>query len=268
MAEALSTDFRRAVAEHTLHATRPIVWHNHLEPWPRRVYGGSCFFLRFETVVIGVTADHVVQIFEDAVAKEPAYVCQLIPIAFDLVGAIIDRDAELDIATFHMPDDLLVEINPAPFDCRGSWPPPTPDTSSFLTACGFPEHSRRTRPDRTGDFAAWGALASVDAVTDREIVMIYDPSRDLAASWAPIKPSLGFDMSGCSGGPVVLHQLVNGLHRWFPVGLIVAGPSGQSEGDSANFDMIRARRIHKIKPDGKIDKDSDGWLPPIPNRNR
>jgi hypothetical protein len=72
-------------------------------------------------------------------------------------------------------------------------------------------------------------------------------------------------MSGSSGGPVLVHGVRNGLHRWFPVGLIAEGPRQEKkQGEASEFDMIRLRRIDVIQPDGTIKRPEDvdtGWLP-------
>jgi hypothetical protein len=74
------------------------------------------------------------------------------------------------------------------------------------------------------------------------------------------KPPLGFNMSGCSGGPALMHGIQNGLHRWFLSGFIIRG-SGISEGDAQEFDIVRLRRIHFIKSDGTLSRALSGWLP-------
>ncbi len=59
-----------------------------------------------------------------------------------------------------------------------------------------------------------------------------------------------------------MHGMRNGLHRWFPVGLISRGPRDVGKGEIASFDIIRARRIHCLKRDGTLEKPSGGgWLP-------
>ena len=72
-------------------------------------------------------------------------------------------------------------------------------------------------------------------------------------------------LSGCSGGPVLLHGHWNGLHRWFAVGLIAGGPKEEKkQGLASECDMIRLRRIDTIQPAGTISRpadDSGGWLP-------
>jgi hypothetical protein len=253
------------VAALTLKVARPLIWHDRTEGWPKRLDGATCFFLRFEDRIVGVTANHVIDAYERAVAANSNTVCQLrnSP-AFDLPAAIIARNASRDIATFAVPEVLLSQIEAIPLDCRGSWPPPEPQHLWLLSACGFPESMRITMPGRSAEFRAWGALAAVEGVTRDEILITYDPAIVKPAAWAPTLPPIGFNMSGCSGGPVLAHGDRNGLHRWFPVGLIHAGPKEQQkQGEAAEFDMIRLRRIDIIQPDGtiKLPAENTGWLP-------
>ena len=50
---------------------------------------------------------------------------------------------------------------------------------------------------------AWGGHGIAEDVTDRDIVTIYEPATALEPNWAVKKPPLGFNMSGCSGGPAL-----------------------------------------------------------------
>lgn len=256
----------KEIAELTLRVARPLIWHDRTKGWPKRLDGATCFFLRFEQRVIGVTADHVVSAYEKAIVANKNTVCQLrnSPV-FDLLAAIIARDTKRDIATFAVSEDVLAHIDAIPLDCRASWPPPEPPELSSLSACGFPESMRKTYPDRSAEFPAWGALAAVACITPDEILITYDPKSVERVSWGPALPQVGFNMSGCSGGPVLAHGTRNGLHRWFAVGLIAQGPSEHNkQGIAAEFDMIRLSRIDSIQPDGTITQpteDKGGWLP-------
>lgn len=123
---------------------------------------------------------------------------------------------------------------------------------------GFPELLREI--DCAGHSVAcgaYGALALVKDYSDREIITIYDP---LQCVGKPSLLPLGFNLSGCSGGPAVIHQTLNKIHRWYPVGMILRGPM-DSEGDATNFDMIRGRRIDCIDEEGGIGCGNTGWLP-------
>jgi hypothetical protein len=132
-----------------------------------------------------------------------------------------------------------------------------------MSIVGYPENLRREIAPGHVEFAAWGALAIADAITDREIITTYDPAREIVSPLAPDGlPPLGFNLSGCSGMPVILHKAVNGIQRFFPVGLILRGPTGAAPGgapddraalgDLGNFDRIHIRRLHYLQEDGTI----------------
>lgn len=256
------------IAALTFQVARPLIWHDRTEGWPKRLDGGTCFFLRFERWIIGVTANHFVSAYESAIAANPNSVCQLrnSP-AFDLVGAIISRDAARDIATFAVSETVLSHIEAVPLDCRGSWPPPEPQNLWLLSVCGFPESMRIPRADRSAEFRAWGALAAVECVTRDEILITYDPAIVKPTAWAPRLPALGFNLSGCSGGPVLANGTWNGLHRWFAVGLVAEGPREQAkQGASAEFDMIRLRASTSSSQTAR--SDSRQTIPPAGCRGR
>jgi hypothetical protein len=242
------------VAALTLRVARPLIWHDKTEGWPKVLDGGTCFLLRFDEGIVGVTANHVVAAFEDAVVKNPNVVCQLRTVLFDLRTSSIDRDEDLDIATFRVSEAEAAGTEATVLDCRGNWPPPMPDAMRALSICGYPEHMRVTAADRSAEFQAWGALAAVESTTDREILITYDPARDRSSRWAMTLPPLGLNLSGCSGGPVLMHGTRNGLHRWFPVAMVIAGPKDGKQGLFTDIDLIRLRRIHIVQPDGSISR--------------
>lgn len=252
----------KELANFTLKVATPIAWHDRKEGWPKRIYGGTCFFLRFATGIVGVTANHVVDALQNAIAGNPNIVCQIrTSKPVHLPSLIIDRCTKCDIATFRVSEDFAGEINATILDCRRDWPPPEPVVGRAVTFCGFPEAERHT-PER-GVFAAFacGSVAVIDAVTERDLIVTYDPARDEPAPWAPWRQPLGYNMSGCSGGPVLSQGTKNGLHRWFPVAMIIRGPRGQGAGDTADWDMITMRRIDAVQQDGLINGKEVGWLP-------
>jgi hypothetical protein len=111
---------------------------------------------------------------------------------------------------------------------------------------------------------AWGAFGIAESISDTDILTIYEPDEMFGGLTAPKLP-LGFNMSGCSGGPCFLVKTVNGILGWFPVGLIHESPrkgTPEEAGEFASFDQIRVRRLHFLNPDGTIkDQDGGGWLP-------
>ena len=251
-----------ALADFTLKVATPMVWHDRKEGWPKRISGGTCFFLRFSNGIFGVTANHVVEALQRAIADSRNTVCQIRASApIDLPGLIIDRCPEWDIATFRASEQLVEAIGVTVLDCRGDWPPPEPVVGRTVTFCGFPEAERATPEPGVVAMFACGSVAMIDAVTARDLIVTYDPVRDEEAPWAPWKQPLGYNMSGCSGGPVLSHGSRNGLQRWFLIAMVVRGPKGKGIGQADGWDMITMRRIDAIQPDGTIKGEDSGWLP-------
>jgi hypothetical protein len=258
----------REVTDLSVRCARPLIWHDAEQPWPKRLLGATCFVLRFDVGLIGVTADHVVRAFEDAVVRVPTTVCLLRTARLDLASAMVDRDAELDVATFTVTEDQLIESKAIAIDCRLEWPPPTPDRGRELSVAGFPQELAGVSPYHNVEFRAYASLCRVEDVTDRDIITTYEPQRDFRIRSALEFPILGANLSGCSGGPVLMHILRNGMHRWFAVGLLVEGPRALSDAETREFDTYTHRRLHFIKADGSIEHPNHGWLPPRPNVTR
>jgi hypothetical protein len=253
--------FRKEIHAAGLRHARQLYWHDKAKTFPKEVIGASCFVLRFADRLVVVTAAHVVRIFQKAKAATPTLVCQFHLMEFDLEAALIDIDDGLDIATFAVTESELKITESDPFDVSGRWPlDGVVMRDASIQLVGYPQNIRIVNPaDRTAIFQAWGALDFIEDFNEREIILIYDPEKVLGS---PTKPPLGYDMSGCSGGPAIVHEIrPSGLHLWHPVGLIVGGPKF-GEGDAAEFDIIRVRRIECIQPDGQIQRNADtGWLP-------
>jgi len=249
------------IAALTMKVARPLIWHDAREPWPKRLPGGTCFVLRFNTGLVGVTAEHVIRAFEEAKRQAGEIVSLLRTVRFDLAGAIIDRDAELDLATFIVTEEQLIESEAVAADCRAEWPPPIPDTGREISFAGFPDCLKEGAWPHSREFRAFANLTRVQDVTDRSIIATYEPERDSRVLAAPGIPDLGANWSGCSGGPVLIHVERKGCHRWFPAGMIVEGPGKSPDGAMQEFDRFLFRRIHFLNADGSINSPIVGWLP-------
>jgi hypothetical protein len=253
--------FREQIAAAGLRYARPICWHDNAKTFPKEIVGASSFVLRFATGLVGVTAAHVVRAFQKAKAATPSLVCQLHLMPFDLDGALIDIDDDLDIATFAISDRQLKTTLTDAFDVSARWPlDGVAKRDASIQLIGYPENIRVIDSiEKSAVFNAWGALDFIEDFNEREIILTYDPEKVLGA---PTKPPLGYNMSGCSGGPAIVHEVrPSNFHVWYPVVLIVGGPKF-GEGDAAEFDIIRVRRIDCIQADGRIRREAEtGWLP-------
>lgn len=246
----------------TLKVANPIIWHDRKAGWPRRIYGGTCFFLRFADGIIGVTASHVVESLKQETAGNCNIVCQIrTSKPIDLASLVIDSCSKQDIATFRVSDELVEEIGATVLDCRDGWPPLGSLEGRTVTFCGFPEAERAAAEPGAVTLFSCGGFGIVDAENEMDLKVTYDPARDEEAPWTPWKKPLGYNMSGCSGGPVLSHGTHNGLQRWFAIAMIISGPKGKGAGDSEGWETIIMRRINTIRSDGTIKHEDSGWLP-------
>jgi hypothetical protein len=77
------TDAQRQVgdviAAFALKVARPLYWHNGALNPERAMQGGTAFVLEMDGGFIGVTACHVIRLYEEALKKNPKLVCQRRP---------------------------------------------------------------------------------------------------------------------------------------------------------------------------------------------
>jgi hypothetical protein len=245
----------------TMQVARPLLWHDLKEPWPKRLRGGSCFALRFDTGIIGITADHVIKAYELAQREMREPICLLRTVRLNLLEALIDRDAQLDLATFRVTEAQLNASEAIAIDCRDEWPPPIPDRGREISFGGYPEELTKVCGADGVEFRFAVHITPIDDITDRNIVATYDPARDSRVRAAPEMSELGANWSGCSGGPVLMHVERAGRHRVFAIGAIVEGPGKSATGALGDFDRFIFRRLHCVNVDGTLKKAGMDWLP-------
>lgn len=208
-----------------------------------------------------MTANHVIAAFERARGQAAEIISLLRTVRFDLAGALLDRDVELDLATFRVTEDQLIESGAIALDCRQEWPRPKLDPGRELSLAGYPEDFKQPLPPDRYEFRALVYLTRAEDVTEQNIIVTYEPTRDRRVVAAPQFPELGANWSGCSGGPVLMHVERNGCHRSFPVGVIAEGPRFAPDGEKREFDQFISRRIHFLNAEGRIQTSSSGLLP-------
>jgi hypothetical protein len=247
----------------TMKVARPLVWHDVEEAYPKRLLGGTCFVLRFRSGLIGITAAHVIRAFKDAKKQNTKIECLLRTVPFDIAAATIAQDDELDIATFGVTEEQLLGSEAEAIDCTLKWPPPVPEKGTALSFAGCPAEIQTPFSYSKREFHFYVDLAFVEALTERNILKIQDPNKDIRLVASPALQKIGANLSGCSGGPVLMHTERSGLHRWFPVGLIVQGPKWSEETDQRGWETFQFRRIHFVTEEGCIEnpKFRGGWLP-------
>jgi len=261
-------------ANFALGFARPFYWHRGALNENRNMRGGTAFVLKFGERYIGVTANHVMEEYLAAKREDSNLICQMQMGRVEPEKNIIAQSEALDLATFSINPILVPTFHGETMDCTGKWPPPAVKRGDALSAAGYPENLRSEIEQGHFEFGAWGALCIADDVTERSILTIYDPKQiAMSPKWALLKPPLGINLSGCSGGPVILHHAVGRIQMFSPVGIIVTGPTGvapeQPESDDraklgelASDDRIFFRRLDLMREDGTLKEPNMGWTPP------
>jgi hypothetical protein len=245
-----------AISEQLLRVVRPFFWQRR-----RRILNGaSAFVLRFDERYVGVTADHVIEHYLSALDACPSVRCQLGECWVSPEKTMIGRSRGLDLATFEVDPLMLAAMGADAIDCRTNWPPPVIRRGDSLTLAGFLDNHRSERLPGYYEHQAWGAHTIAEDATERNVVVTYSPDGVSRATPDVQKPPLKFNMSGCSGGLAVSVQNVNGLLRWAPAAVIYKGPSGESHGGFADFDVIKLRPLGFIRSDGTFYDAVTGWL--------
>src|SRR6266853_4091178 len=120
----------------------PIWW----EVGGRRVLGnGTMSVIRTSAATLGVTANHVLSIYERHKAEEPHVFCQLGRGPFDPVENIIARSRHWDLATFRMPAQTLRHWEREVL-VPDEWPPAPIRQGDAIILGGYPENRRTQAP--------------------------------------------------------------------------------------------------------------------------
>jgi hypothetical protein len=241
--------------------TSPLIWTVDQGDDLRRMKGGSVFFLDTGEAMFAVTAAHVVQEFFDDTRTQQVH-CAIAahekrPLRIPLGDRIIDANADIDIATFRITSDELRYFGKAPL--RGNvakWPPSLAEINGPATYCGFPGVGRR--PDRGG--VSFGAAPMAGMVTSaHETLISVQLEREyLVRILGEDDMPENFNFGGISGGPLIAIVQAEIVRTWKPAGVIISGPNPGDSPDQdfiSGFEVIRARPIHFIKPDGMLDLD-------------
>jgi hypothetical protein len=240
-----------ALGQMALKIARPLVWRTEEDSKDSKWRGATCFVLRFEHGLVGVTAGHVIEIVEAEIEKSETLSCYLRTAPLDLIGSLICHDKALDLATFRITEQQLVDSETMVLDCRDAWPPPVPMKDSRILCAGFPEALREPPQGGITKFEALAYFSFAQDVTERFIIATYEVDRDYRLIAHPSMPELRSNWSGCSGGPVLMPGEHNGRRRFFPSGVIIDGP-GEGDRSTLEFDMYKFHRINSINPDGSI----------------
>ena len=180
-------------------------------------------------------------------------------IAIDLAKQIIDANADLDIGTFEISRDEVARIGKTVL--RGyvkTWPPREVQQERGVTYCGFPGNGRRIDGPRILNFGCVTASGIATSANEFSISILIERDMLVPALGDGLMPE-NYDFRGISGGPVVAIVETEKLRSWIPAGVIYQGPNTSTDPAESipGFELIKARPVRYILPDGSL--DNTGW---------
>lgn len=177
----------------------PFWWHLAEHAAGEILHNGTVCFVDTGVRVIGVTAEHVYRRYLLNREADKDFVCQFGDLTVWPEARLIDRDRQLDLATFDLPE--LAERKERFLSNRPvKWPPPRLNARDAVIYGGYPGASRQSGLWKS-IFAFKTVTGFVHDVTPQNIVLfanyqnIYWPSR-------PEGEEVNTNPAGVSGGPV------------------------------------------------------------------
>jgi hypothetical protein len=205
-------------------------------------WGGSAFFVRTPTGILGITAGHVVDGFIAARRERADIAATLGGLTFDLEKSIIDRGRSVDIFTFRVSEAELSVVGFRPLE--NAWPPAVPASNGIVLLAGWPGHERVVGEHVTGGlYIGWGSAG----VSHLQLTIRVDHEKGTFSPLPKVPlPPPGFEFGGISGGPVMLIDAGDdrpGI-KWRVAAVIKEG--------KPDYNLIVATRADVINDDGRI----------------
>lgn len=224
------------------------------------VKGGSLFFLDAGEGVFAVTAAHViVECFNDS--KSPMFVQSMIgssggvSLPIYLGDRIIDAHEGIDVATFRVSRKEVQYTGRVPLTgYQKKWPPRLAEVGCGVTYCGYPGNGRLWLARRKISFGCV-TMAGIATIARETCISIQIEREKLMRVLGNEDMPENFDFGGMSGGPVLAIVQTPTLRSWIPAGVIFQGPNptGDPAESIQGLEIIRARPVHFINPDGTLD---------------
>jgi hypothetical protein len=243
--------------------TTPLFWVLRNSSGLETMKNGSAFIIDTGQRVFGVTAAHVVtECLRDR--DNPQYVqCMLgssapgnFAVAFKMNERVIDLHLDIDIATFWLSSEEIQKTGKTTLQgyTYPNWPPPLPQNERGILYCGFPGKGRQWLAPREICFgcAAMGGIAS--SVNETAISIQIERERMCQVLGDDEMPQ-NYDFGGMSGGPLLAIVQTPTIRSFMPAGVVIQGPNPNGiEGEAIpGLEIIKARPMHFILPDGSID---------------
>ncbi len=221
------------------------------------INNGTIFFLDWGMGPLAVTADHVFQAYLTRKHAEPALLCRLGDLGFAPEERLIDRDADRDIAVFHIEAREVAELGADVHRPDYDWPPARPDVGGGVFFAGFPGRERRPGRRRGVAFGIYAATTVAASVNDRVVVCRFERQHwvdTLGLGSAPGHRHLG----GLSGAPLWAVGGRDGAATLRLAGVVSSFNQG--------WELLYAKHAASIRPDGRLTPPQIGGLDRVSSR--
>lgn len=205
---------------------------------------GSMCVIQTPQTTFGVTAEHVLTIYEADKAKHADALCQLGSAPFDPMANIIARSKHWDLATFRIPEFTLKHLGKHHSIYRTeAWPPPAIKNNDPIILGGYPVN-RRTQPDGdrpptvTMDFVSF--ISRADNWSDNHMAFCFDSNSWYWPQGEGLPPNP--ELSGASGGPCFV--MIPDESRIELSGFIYEAHT--------EYEVVRVRQANLINGDGTV----------------
>jgi len=238
--------------------TAPLYWVIREDGAEPVVRNGTAFFLDVGQGPFGVTANHVIEGYEQARDQGNVVACQIgQDLRFDIQGShrILCRHPDIDIATFQISADEIRSMGRTVFTGQQSiWPPPPPERDRGVLFAGIPGVHTSWLSSNEISFGVAPGIGIATSVGDRDISFQIKRQHLVDAMGNGVPPE-NFDFGGMSGGPMLTIVEHNGLRSYRLAGVIYQGPNPSCDATEAisGLEIVRARRADFILTDGRLD---------------
>ena len=225
----------------------PFFWSTQQSGAPARVlHNGTICYVDTGQRQIGITNNHVYQQYIDDLANFPDVEAQFNGNTIRSEARLIDRNAELDLATLDVPAIFVSSsTRDLAYHKPAVWPPPAAKAGDLVLYGGYPGVLRDFSPGEI-EFPFQSFMWRPHEITDANIVLYLDFPNLL---WPGHEGErINEELGGISGGPVfrIVEHLDQPEKRAYYelVGIVYE--------IHESWDVVRARHIRHVQADGTL----------------
>jgi len=172
------------------------------------------------------TANHVLESFEKAAAKDPSVRIQIGELLLGQDDREVIRDPLADVCLISLSTVEYPLARIPALSAIGGWPPPAPREGDYLAISGYPATTRQRPTPIRVEFGALSAIYRVTQAGEHHCSCQFQREEWINFEGPP-PPEPGTDLGGMSGGPALM---IKGL------GFPVVGAISQFE---SSFEILR-----------------------------